>query len=424
MKIGIVLVPALFFACVNAQAQPAPQPQAMGRQQGPPSPVVQPDSRVTFNLLAPNATAVTVTGDYPIGTDIPMTKDDKGVWSVTVGPLREDFYAYHFTVDGVTTLDPRNVHIQRDTTHFSNWAVVPGPDTANYEVNDVPHGRVAAVWYPSPSLKLTRRALIYTPPSYETSTVRYPVLYLLHGGAGDEDQWNDLGRATEIIENLIDQGKAVPMIVVMGNGNAWETMTPSALSDPPVVLMPNSAGPQGAGTATQGLTNYPDSIVTDLIPYVDKNFRTKSAPQDRAIAGLSMGGAQSAQAAFAHPEQFGWVGLFSSAAPLLPGCLKRIPMPADSASRRGPGLGMTIDPDGFMKQYPAIGPGLNHRFKLLYLAVGRSDGLVESEDDLVKLLNDHGVTIVTHDLPDYGHDWNFWRVILEDFSARLFKAGK
>ena len=426
MKAALPLVSSLLLSATLALAQPAPQAPRMPAQrpQGPPSPIVQPDGKVTFNLLAPHATAVTLSGDYPIGNNVSMTKDEKGVWSVTVGPLREDFFAYRYTVDGIDLLDPRNIHVTRDGARYLNWAVVPGANSDNYEINDVPHGQVREVWYPSPTLKMTRRMTVYTPPGYESSDTRYPVLYLLHGGGGDELAWTEMGRAPEIFDNLIAQGKMVPMIVVMGNGNIWQSSAPNSVTTMPNAMQPKVRPAPGENPFGDVLTIYPESLVNDMIPFVDKTFRTKADREDRAIAGLSMGGAQATQAAFTHLDDFAWAGFFSAATPLLPGVLKRIPLPADAASRRGPGLGQTIDPDAFVKHYPVVGPELNARLHLLYVADGQSDGLIEFENDFEKMLRDHGVKYVAQDLPDYGHTWNFWRVTLEDFAPRLFRPAQ
>jgi len=423
MKIGI-FIPALFLFGSVALAQPAPQSQAPGRTASPKSPIVQPDGKVTFNLLAPGASAVTVSGDYPIGRNAAMTRDDKGVWSVTFGPLREDFYAYQFTVDGVSTIDPQNIFLTRDGARYLNWAIVPGPDSSNYQINDVPHGQVFEIWYPSPTLKMTRRMTVYTPPGYETGKNRYPAFYLLHGGGGDEEAWSDMGRAPDIFDNLIAQGKMLPMIVVMGNGNIWQASSPNSLTTTHNGMESPASPARGFGSSSDVLTLYPDSIAHDMIPFVDQNFRTEADRDNRAIAGLSMGGAQTAHTALTNLDKFSWVGLFSSAVPLLPGVHATIPFPADAAKRRGPGLGEVIDPVKFVERYPVVGPELNNRLHLLYLGVGKADGLVESDESIRKMLDEHGVKYVTFDLPDYGHDWNFWRLALQDFSVRLFKTGK
>jgi enterochelin esterase family protein len=289
-----------------------------------------------------------------------------------------------------------------------------------YLTNDVAHGRVSKLWYPSPTLKMTRRMTVYTPPGYESGNDRYPVLYLLHGGGGDEAQWSDLGRAPEIFDNLIAQGKIVPMIVVMPNGNITQAHGPDAIALAEKV----NSGANSPSMLGENMTLYSDSIVHDIVPFVDQSFRTIADRDHRAIAGLSMGGAQSAHAVFTYLDTFGWAGLFSSAVPLLPGVFQAIPRPADADKRRGPGLGQTIDPVKFAEKYPVIGPELNQRLHLLYIAIGKDDGLLESETAFAKMLDDHGVKYVAYDLAGYGHEWAFWRLALQDYSQRLFKTAQ
>lgn len=419
MKIINACLPAMLLFGAISLAQLSPT-----HSTGPKSPIVQPDGKVIFNLVAPSASIVTVSGDYPIGRNAAMTKDDKGVWSVTVGPLREDFYSYQFTVDGVPSLDPQNIFVTRDGARYMNWAIVPGPNSTNYQVNDVPHGQVIELWYSSPTLKMTRRMTVYLPPAYDTSKDRYPVLYLLHGGGGDEDAWRAMGRAPEIFDNLIAQGKTVPMIVVMGNGNMWQASSPDGITATPNPMDSPVGLAQGLDAFTDVMTHYPDSIVHDMIPFVDKTFRTKSDPIDRAIAGLSMGGAQTAYTALTYPDAFGWAGLFSSAIPLLPGVHKTIPKPQDAATRRGPGMGETIDPVKFVARFPTLNSELNKRWQLFYLGVGKADGLLDSENDFTKLLDERGIKYVAYDLPGYGHEWSYWRLALQDISKRLFQTAK
>jgi enterochelin esterase-like enzyme len=284
-----VLAAALTGLCLfpgNVTAQ-APRP-------GPPpitSPEVLPDGRVTFRLLAPEATSVSVSGDWPGGIDrttTPMAKDGEGVWSATVGPLKPEFWIYTFTVNGVTTLDPRNVNTRRNTSRIENTLLVPGAESADYTVNGVPHGTVSLQWYASPTVGATRRAYVYTPPGYESGTERYPVLYLLHGGSGDEDAWSSCGRASQILDNLIAQGRAKPMIVVMPNGNTTRIAAPDLVPAPPALPANQDPG---------RFPRFPESLVKDLIPFIDKTYRTRSDRESRAVAGLSVGGAQTLYAA-------------------------------------------------------------------------------------------------------------------------------
>jgi hypothetical protein len=221
MKIAITLVAPVLLSITSLLGQgiPAAAPQGPNRPSAPSSPIVQPNGRVTFNVLAPNATSVSLDGDYPLlanfhgGTKrTSLTKDDKGVWSMTVGPLKPDIYNYAFEIDGVHFLDPQNVHVSRSNAanRITNWVIVPGPESANYQINDVPHGRVSEVWYPSPTLGLTRRMMVYTPPGYESGTQRYPVFYLYHGGGEDELTWTVLGRAPRSSTILLRKARPCP----------------------------------------------------------------------------------------------------------------------------------------------------------------------------------------------------------------------
>jgi enterochelin esterase family protein len=413
------------------------------------SPVVHPDGTVTFLMPAPaNVKVADVICDYPVSKHYPnpehvhMTKDDKNnLWSVTVGPLKPDFYEYTFVVDGVRIPDPGNRLLLHSTANpvpgTGSWAIVPGPESNSYMLNDVPHGRVSEAWYPSPTLQQKqRRMIVYTPPDYDTSQKRYPVLYLLHNAGGDEESWEDLGRAPEIFDNLLAQGKMVPMIVVMVNSNWQKSLSAhlwkeSALPSLPAGSIVSSSGAGGAGTIEKypasfndaDMNNIPDSIVRDLIPYIDKTYRTKPGSDNRAIAGNSRGGSQALVAALNEHGEFGWAGIFSGDIDLFSDVRNQISMPADAATRRGPEIGYTIDPANFGKHFPSLIPALNNRMRLLYLTLGTSDGLVESWSDARKLLDQKGVEYLWKE-QDGGHDWSFWRKALVDFAPRIFTVSK
>jgi enterochelin esterase family protein len=406
ITIGILL----FASALTAQpAQPGP---GAGQPAQPRSPEILPDGKVVFRLLAPAATSVTLGGDFPIGNNVAMTKDDKGVWSVTVGPLKADFYSYFFTVDGVRTLDWRNVFVMRDGARYASWLRVPGPEAADYQVNDVPHGTVAQVWYPSPALGMKRRMYVYTPPGYETGSARYPVLYLLHGGGGDEAAWTELGCAPQILDNLIAQGRSTPMIVVMTNGNG----TQAASQD----FVPLQAPPARPG---EGMLRFPESLVKDVIPFVDTTYRTKPDRESRAIAGLSMGGAQALYAGLNNLDQFAWIGALSGGFPLLPGVAVDIKAPANAATLRGPDISRSIDPAKYLALHPALDAGVNSKLRLFYLAIGIDDGLITTHDAMKRLLQDKGVKYTLVEVPGYGHEWKFWRLSLRDLLPRLFQQG-
>src|SRR4051794_14578314 len=230
INVALLLLPLALTALAQQPPTATPGPAGRGgRGMGQPplrSAEVLDDGRVTFRLRAANATDVVLNGDWPEGRGIKLTKDDQGVWSATVGPLTPELRYYTFAVDGATVIDPANANLLRDGTRYMNFFIVPGPVSENYAIKDVPHGNVHIVWYDSPSLKLQRRMYVYTPASYDTGKQKYPVLYLLHGAGGDEDAWNNMGRASVIMDNLIASGKAKPMLVVMTNGNANQKMGP------------------------------------------------------------------------------------------------------------------------------------------------------------------------------------------------------
>ncbi len=335
MKLGIpqfgfvslvFLLPWVAYA--QQQATPAAPPQAkqapgfaMGAPAGPSSPEVLGDNRVIFRLNAPKATEVILNGDWPNGRNIQMTKDDQGVWSVTVGPLDPEFWGYTYSVNGVRMADPQNPNIKRDGVRYDSILLIPGPESSLYELQDVPHGTVSMIWYNSPTLKLKRRMYVYTPPGYEGGSRHYPVLYLLHGGGGDEDAWFTLGRTNLILDNLIAQEKAKPMIVVMPNGNANQKMATgsgpipgqaSPMQSRPPAASQAAAGQTGAARSTPSPGLFPESLVKDIIPFVEKHYRVIKNADSRAIAGLSMGGGHTMTATAQYPKTFGYIGVWSA----------------------------------------------------------------------------------------------------------------
>jgi enterochelin esterase-like enzyme len=438
-KFGTALLVAIL--CVgSALAQQPPQGAApqKGAGRGGAAPVRSPeiaqDGKVTFRLLAPSAVSVIArnsTGgfaDWPGGNDVTMNKADNGVWSATIGPLKPEYYTYFFVVDGVRTMDPQNPVHTRNGTNYSNVLRIPGDLTNDYAVNDVPHGTVAQVWYPSPMLKLTRRLYVYTPPGYETGKARYPVFYLLHGGGGDEGDWTNLGRAPQILDNLIAQGKAKPMIIVMTNENS------NQIASPEVGVAPQAGGP-GAGAPAQGaaqpgnpmqgpaMVTFPKSIIADLIPFIDKAFRTLPNRENRAIAGLSMGGGMTLLAAFNNLDKFAWVATFSAGLPPMPGVAVPInpPLP-NAANLRGPDVNNTIDKKKLADLLPQLNASANARLRLFYVAIGAEDGLITAHNAFKELLKEKGVNASIVETHGYGHEWAFWRIALRDFAPRLFKT--
>ncbi len=372
------------------------------------SPEILPDKRVTFRLLAPKAGEVTLTGHWENGTNVPLTKDEKGIWSVTVGPLGEQLWGYSFTVDGVKVLDPGNAETQRDGNRYENLLMVSGTASDMWDFRDVPHGQVEAIWYPSGILKQkSRRMLVYTPPGYHPSTTKYPVLYLLHGGGGDEDAWDTMGRANIIMDNLLAAGKIKPMIVVMPNGNATQTVsqgygfgpTPALTS----VTAPPPPGQAGAGRGPAGASggaggrgaqpyegSYPESLVKEIIPFVERNYRVVANRNSRAIAGLSMGAGHTIAATNNNPGVFGYIGIFSG--------------------------GGRID-ETFDKQLTALKAS---GVKYYWLGAGDADmahaGTVARADEVKK----EGFVTSYHEMTGI-HYWFIWRKFLSDFAPVLFQ---
>lgn len=397
MKFQICAITALLFVS-NARSQQA-QPAR------PVSPEIHSDRTVTFRLSAPKAADVTLNGSWEGARDIKMAKDDNGVWSATVGPLGAQLWGYWYMVDGVKALDPGNGETQRDGSRIDNLLMVSGPESDLWDFKDVPHGTIHAVWYPSPILKQARRRMyIYTPFGYEAGQDRYPVLYLLHGGGGDEDAWVTMGRANVILDNLMALGKAKPMIVVMPNGNASQTVSQGYAYGPTPALqsvqapapppLQTTGGPGGARPVRPPVPypgSYPESLVKDVIPFVEKNYRVIADKNSRAIAGLSMGGSQTLAATNNNPGLFGYIGVFSSG-----------PRVADEA---------------FEAQLEAVKAG---DVKFYWTGAGSTDIAREGTMNLHALLEKHGFKTSYKEIPG-NHYWFLWRDFLGDYASLLFR---
>src|SRR5690349_23332295 len=319
MKKSLMFVTGLvcLFAPLVLKAQQQPQPPAVV------SPEVTSERRVTFRILAPNAQKVELRspGDIPGiggrgGSPLQFVKNSEGVWEATTNAIPAGAYRYVFVVDGVTVADSRNPVTSQTNTTIYSLAVVPGSDV--FDTKNVPHGAVASVYYSSTSLGGIRRMHVYTPPGYEAGSTKYPVFYLLHGAGDVDDSWSSVGRAGFILDNLIASGKAKPMIVVMPAGHV--NGAGKALGSP----APAPAAP--AATPTGQPDPFAQDFVNDLMPYVEKHYRVLTDRQNRAIAGLSMGGSQTLNIAIPHLDKFAYIGLFSSG--VLPG---RTPNRASSA---------------------------------------------------------------------------------------------
>ena len=378
------------------------------------SPEVNADGTVTFRLYAPKAVKVEVTGDFlptvkvstPMGEVdqsgvAPLTEGKDGVWTYTTTSLAPELYSYTFKVDGMTYLDPSNIYMCRDIATYTNIFIVEkekGDKGDLYSVNAVPHGNVSKVWYDSPTLKMTRRMTVYTPAGYEKGG-RYPVLYLLHGAGGDEDAWTTLGRAAQIMDNLIAEGKAKPMIVVMTNGNTNCEAAPGEWSKG--MYKPSFMGHRDSKPVASMEESFPD-----VVKYVEKNYRVLKNKKDRAICGLSMGGGHSFAISKLYPNMFDYVGLFSAAIYVKGGNNSKQPL-----------LDQMNEDADFNKQMAAL---FGAHPKLYWIAIGKTDFLYKANADYRKYLDGKGYSYEFLET-EGGHIWRNWRVYLTEFAQKIFK---
>ncbi len=346
------------------------------------SPEVLSDQKVAFRIFAPKASEVTLRGDWMTAPEpVKLEKDKEGVWSATIGPLVPDFYSYTFSVDGVKTLDPKNATIKQGLGSLDNLFFLPGKEAEFQDNKKVPHGDVRKVWYQSSTLGTQRRMHVYTPPGYDTGKDRYPVLYLLHG-AGDEDSgWSTVGRAGFIIDNLLADKKAKPMIVVMPNGS-----------------VPRPANPPEDATARAVFRDrFTNELLKDVIPCVEKNYRVLANSTHRAIAGLSMGGGQTFGVVTGNPDKFAYVAVWSA--------------------------GIRATAEEFEKQNTAFlsaADKFNQQVKLLSICVGDKDFALAGSKKLSELLKKNGIRNELR-ISGGGHTWINWRHYLNELAPRLFQ---
>lgn len=356
------------------------------------SPEVQENGSVIFRLQAPEVDTVKIFGtwleDYT--ERIVMKKNASGLFEAEVGPLEPDMYVYRFFVDGVPMLDPNNNIVVRDGSNIESRLVIPGEQSELYDVNDVPHGELHAVWYPSPTIDMDRRMTVYTPPGYdETSSQQYPVLYLLHGAGGDEEAWISRGRANYILDNLIAEGKAEPMIVVITNGIP---SVPAAPNDQPMF----KEDPDTEGPSPMISGKFEESLVKDIIPFVEENYNVIADPDHRAISGLSMGGYHTQKITNANPETFEYIGVMSF------GLYDRFGK---------------YDRDEHISKLQNLDEG---NPTVYWVACGRTDFLFDDVTRLLALYDEIGFDY-TYRESEGGHTWNNWRLYLSEFLPMLFK---
>lgn len=390
VTMGLAVLSCVAGSAAHAQA-PAPPPR-------PPqyvSPEVASDGRVTVRIYAPDAQAVRlVAGDIAGLTPeaAQMTRGDAGIWAVTVGTPEPGAYRYHINVDGIATIDPRN---PATSESFQNtWSVVYVPGSQPWDTTDVPHGAVAEVTYRSTSLGQFRRMHVYTPPGYERGTEAYPVFYLLHGAGDSDDAWTSVGRANFILDSLIASGKAVPMIVVMPAGHI-----------------------RGGAMGMQATQDVVTDIMQDVKPYIETHYRVATGRAHTAMAGLSMGGHQTINAAIPHLAQFAYIGVYSSG--LIggfPDLMRRPPGATGPAPRMGP----TADEWSAMHASTLSDPSLKAGLRLLWFATGKDDFLLGTTKATVALFEKHGFSPVYRET-DGGHTWVKWRHYLTEFVPMLFR---
>lgn len=396
MKKHLILLFSAFLMSFIAQAQ-----EALFRAQNIISPEINTDNSVTFRLFAPNAKEVQVTGDFlpTVKMDTPMgqmdgpgkaslTKTENGVWELKTPVLNPELYGYSFVVDGLTVTDPSNPFLIRDVASVTNIFIVGGGHADLFLTKDLPHGSVTRRWYDSPGLGMDRRITIYTPPGYESSSEKYPVLYLLHGAGGDEEAWIALGRTAQIMDNLIAQGKAKPMIVVMPNGNVIQDGAPGDGSK-------NFYKPQFMIPKTMDGTY--EGAFGDIIKFVESNYRVKADKAHRAIAGLSMGGYHTLHISRFYPNTFDYMGLFSAA----------IMAREDATGKVYSNFDQTLKAQ------------MDNGYKLYWIAIGKTDFLYDANKEYRAKLDAMKMPYEYVE-SEGGHTWRNWRVYLTQFAPRLF----
>ena len=362
-----IIIAALLFAG-PAFAQPAVSPE------------VHPDGRVTFRLPAAKAREVQVNCEGV--NNSAMQRETNGVWTLSTGPLAPDIYSYSFTVDGVRLLDPNNSYQKYNLLNCESLLAVPGPKSLPWEINDVPRGELHHHFYHSAAAGDDRDYIVYTPPGYQPSAwKKYPVLYLLHGYSDDTSAWSTAGRANVILDNLIARGQAQPMIVVMPLGYGTMEIVQAGwgrVHDPNLVQ--------------RNVDKFTAALLGEALPQVEKEYRVSKDRQSRAIAGLSMGGTESLLVGLNHPDQFAWIGAFSSG-------------------------GLNTN---YVTQFPQLNASANDRLRLLWVSCGRDDQLVKNNRQLSDWLTArdiHHTWVET----DGSHSFRVWRRNLAAFAPLLFQ---
>lgn len=382
---SLLVCAAALLAALTVTPSVAAQP---GGPQGPQvvSPEVSADRKITFRILAPKAESVKLTGsDLPgVGQGRDLVKGADGVWEVTLDAVPPGYYRYHFNVDGVAVIDPRNPATSE--SNANTWSLVGVPGAEFMDTRDVPHGAVSEVTYYSTTLKRFRRMHVYTPPGYESGEGRFPVFYLLHGASDSDNSWSTVGRAGFILDNLIAEKKARPMIVVMPAGHT---------------------GPFRFGGPRPATDEFAQDFLQDILPHVEKRFRVHTDRANRAMAGLSMGGGQTLNIGVPNLERFGYLGVFSSGVFGITG--------------RGPG-GSAPQGPSFEDRHQAVldNAELKKGLKLFWFATGKDDFLVETSRATVAMFKKHQFNLIYKET-EGAHTWMVWREYLHEFAQQLFQ---
>jgi len=380
----IICCTATLFGYLAAASFLLAQPSASegGRGRGPRGPQfkaveVHDDHTVTFRFNAPTATEIILVANF-LAEPLALVKDDKGIFSATTKPLEPAIYHYHYTVDGVRGIDPHNPYGQRGADDATGSIFeVPAATPAYFDPRPVPHGEVRTVWYESKSIGAERSFRVYTPPGYETSKAKYPVLYLLHGNGQNENDWSEVGRANFILDNLIAEHKAKPMLIVMPFGH------------PQASHLSGESTPVGVKPSA-----FADDLLEQIIPTVEKTFRASAKADDRALAGLSMGGGQTVNIGFTHLDKFHSIGIFSAG-------------------------GGGTDP---VKQFPDLltdPSATNKKMKIIWICAGDKDFALAGAQGLDKILTEHNIKHSFSTTPGV-HEWKVWRYSLDQFAPLLF----
>jgi enterochelin esterase family protein len=380
MKHTVVSAFLLVVSCFTAIAQTPRAQQPPQQNIRVVSPEVHADGSVTFRFRAPNAQQVELMMDAQPA--VPMTKDEQGIWSATTARLEPDYYGYSFMADGVRLIDPSNHLIKPNFLAPENEVHVPGPASLSWEVNDIPHGQVHHHFYHSRIVGDDRDFYVYTPPAYDASSKeKYPVLYLLHGYSDDASGWTAVGRANVILDNLIAQGKAKPMLVVMTLGYGA-----------PEILTHGFGAFHDTELRDRNFHRFTDALLNEVIPQVESEYHVSTKREDRAIAGLSMGGAESLLTGLNALDKFAWIGSFSAG-------------------------GM---PEAFDTDFPGLNADANKQIKLLWIACGTDDRLIEINRQLRQWLTSKNIRHTDIETPG-AHTWPVWRRNLTNFAPLLFR---